>query len=493
MASDTTAPVNSTPSTRKTTPSNGGTTAPAPAPPPGNKALDRVEKGAGDGGKPDTKGGKDKVDVELSDKEQKNRDEFRHANNLRSSFGAFDSDGDGEVSQKEIRDGKKRKGKDLDDYLTETYGDMNDKLLERRRTAYTDASGYYSKDANYAQLAQANQGDETDGVTVADAQANRDKAMEKLPEELQKRIDGLDNRGYVRTLNRDFKNFDTAAHGGFADGNVSRNDLQAILDNPEADARSRFAAQYFLDHPDRLKALDKDGGDVDLVQSDLDSALTAAQKETLKNARNPEAVKERRAEYGRASARELNKSFDRIAGEDGNITRDDLRTILNSEAGAYSAEQRDAARYLLQNPGFLNGADTAWENAKGDENPEADGILSQEDIQQNLINTERAYREEFTSPKAQKRFQAQELNALRGLDNYFLHSGQDLNMENLRRLAESGSAREQKSASFFLDNLSELYALDGAADDDRRVDDKITSADVQQLLAQLRDRQGAAA
>jgi len=512
VATDTAAPVSSTPSTKKTTPSNGGTTAPAPAPPKDNTALHRVEKGQkasdigqeyGNSGKTagqavkDKNGGKlergDVVEVELSDKARKNRDEFRHANNLRSSFGAFDADGDGEVSQQEVRDGKKRKGQGLDNYLTETYGDMNEKLLERRREAYTDAAGYYSKDANYAQLAQAHQGDETDGVTVADAQANRDEALEKLPEQQRKRIEGLDNRGALRTLNRDFKNFDTAAHGGLADGNVSENDLRAILDNPEADARNRFAAQYLLDNPDRLKALDRDGGDIDLVQSDLDSGLTAAQKETLKNALNPEAVEKRRAELGRTSAQTLNKDFAQIAGQDQNITRDDLRTILNSEAGAYSAEQRDAARYLLQNPEFLTGADTAWQNAKGDENPEADGVISQDDIRAHLTNTERAYREEFTSPKAQKRFQAQELNALRGLDNYFLHNGQDLSLENLRRLQESGDPREQKSASFFLKNLGELYALDGAADDDRRVDDKITAADVQQLLAQFRNQQGAAA
>lgn len=493
MATETAAPVSSKKSTTPPT-KTGGTPAPAPAPPKGNTAYHRVEKGesAGDIGKEYGNKGKaaekavngkvktgDVVEVELSDKAQKNRKDFDHADAFRKNFGAFDTDGDGEVSQQEVQDGKKLKGKELDSYLTETYGEVDDKLAERRRNAYIDASKYYSQDENYAMLAQASKGDETDGVTVADAQRNRAEALDKLPEQQRERIEAADNRGALRNLNRDFNTFDTANKGGKGDGNISEDDLKAVLANPEADARSRMAAQYLLDNRDRLGKLDKDGGDIDIKQSDLDSGLTASNKETLDNALRPGRLKELRAEQGKESSELLNKNFKKFAGEDGDITRDDLRNILNSR-GEFSADERDAARYLLQNPEYFNGADTAFKDDK------ADGTISQDDIRANLTDTQRAYREEFADPKAQKRFQAQELGALRGLDNYFLHNGQDLNMENLRRLAESGDAREQKSASFFLKNLGELYALDGAADDSRRVDDKITSADVQELLAQVR-------
>ncbi len=494
MATET-APVSSKKATPTPAPSskNGGT--PAPAPPKGNTAYHRVEKGesASDIGKEYGNQGKaaekaingkvktgDVVEVELSDKAQKNRKDFDHADAFRKNFGAFDTDGNGEVSQQEVRDGKKLKGKELDNYLQDTYGETDAKILERRREAYVDASRYYSQDENYAMLAQASKGDETDGVTVADAQRNREDALEKLPEQQRERLEAADNRGAIRTINRDFNNFDTANKGGMGDGNISENDLRAVLDNPEADARSRMAAQYLLDNRDRLGKLDKDGGDIDIKQSDLDSGLTAANRETLNSALRPERVKEYRAQQGKESAQLLDKSFKKFAGEDGSITRDDLRTVLNADRGEYSADERDAARYLLQNPEYFHGADTAFKN------DEADGTISQDDIRQNLTDTERAYRDEFADPKAQKRFQAQELGALRGLDNYFLHNGQDLSLENLRRLAESGDAREQKSASFFLKNLGELYALDGAADDSRRVDDRITSADVQELLAQVR-------
>src|SRR5690606_8760643 len=75
----------------------------------------------------------------------------------------------------------------------------------------------------------------------------------------------MDEAGAIRVLNRDFGMFDTAAHGGEADRIVSRNDLRAVRDDPDATPEQRAAAEYLLTHAEAFDALDTaaEGGSTD--------------------------------------------------------------------------------------------------------------------------------------------------------------------------------------------------------------------------------------
>ena len=84
----------------------------------------------------------------------------------------------------------------------------------------------------------------------------------------------------IDVFQRNFDVFDTAAKGGSKDGNVSREDIQAVADGAQYTAEQRAAAQYLLDHPDQYAMLDtgKNGGgayaaDGDITRGDVDAVV----------------------------------------------------------------------------------------------------------------------------------------------------------------------------------------------------------------------------
>lgn len=84
----------------------------------------------------------------------------------------------------------------------------------------------------------------------------------------------------IDVFQRNFDVFDTAAKGGSKDGNVSRDDIQAVADGSQYTAEQRAAAQYLLDHPDQYAMLDtgKNGGglyaaDGDITRGDVDAVV----------------------------------------------------------------------------------------------------------------------------------------------------------------------------------------------------------------------------
>jgi hypothetical protein len=79
----------------------------------------------------------------------------------------------------------------------------------------------------------------------------------------------------LRTLQANFSTFDTAS--GVRDGRVGRDDLRAILDNPNASERLKTAARFLMDHDEYWNRLDASaaGGAKNgvVTRSDLGSEL----------------------------------------------------------------------------------------------------------------------------------------------------------------------------------------------------------------------------
>ena len=75
----------------------------------------------------------------------------------------------------------------------------------------------------------------------------------------------MDEAGAIRVLNRDFGLFDTAADIGKSDQIVSRKDLRAMRDDPNATQEQRDAADYLLTHGQAFDGLDTaaEGGSTD--------------------------------------------------------------------------------------------------------------------------------------------------------------------------------------------------------------------------------------
>lgn len=87
----------------------------------------------------------------------------------------------------------------------------------------------------------------------------------------------------ITTFQQNFDAFDTAARGGSLDGNVSREDVEAVANGSQFSAEQRAAAQYLLDHPGEFAMLDtgKDGGslyaaDGNISRGDIDAVVARA-------------------------------------------------------------------------------------------------------------------------------------------------------------------------------------------------------------------------
>ncbi len=216
------------------------------------------------------------------------------------------------------------------------------------------------------------------------------------PADTQRKV-AEEQRDNIRAFNDNFKTFDGADDGGKLDGNVSRDDLQAIADGKaQADQDTREAARYFLENPDRLRALDnaaaedKSGeGDNKIGQNDVDATLTAANKDVRTMGRTKEEIKAYDARQARLQSDSLNTLS---KGYNGDITRADLQNTANDVNA--DKDQRDAAQYLLDNPERLNALDTA--KAQGGD---TDGTISEEDIKAAKID---AFNEVRKNPDAQR-------------------------------------------------------------------------------------------
>jgi hypothetical protein len=93
----------------------------------------------------------------------------------------------------------------------------------------------------------------------------------------------MDEAGAIGVLNRDFGMFDTAAaHGGAGDQIVSRDDLRAVSDDPDATREQRDAADYLLNDSDAFSHLDTaaEGGSTDGRISRKDVTVHAVQQGT---------------------------------------------------------------------------------------------------------------------------------------------------------------------------------------------------------------------
>lgn len=337
----------------------------------------------------------------------KNEKRTQQLENFRKNYGAFyaagddDGDKDNKVTQKdvdEIQDLKKE-GK-LDDYLRDQYGDKN---LDQRVKQTEEAADYLDKPENLANLDTANGGEADGEISVSDADKRLTESRDKLPAEDQRKL-ARENRENARTFNKNFDRFDGAADGGKTDGNVSREDIQAIADGRNgASKEAREAARYYLDNPDRLRGLDnaaaedKSGeGDDRITRDDVDDTLIAANRDVRNKGRNVEQIERydaRVARRQRDGINEVQKNYDTLAGEDGKISREELENTANDRTA--NAETRRSAQYLLDNPGRLRALDTAA--AQGGD---TDGVISRDDVKAARID---AFNEVRKNPDAQRR------------------------------------------------------------------------------------------
>lgn len=176
----------------------------------------------------------------------------------------------------------------------------------------------------------------------------------------------LDRFQALSILERDFGFFDTAAHGGSADGNVSRHDLESIRDREPDSDRGR-AAGWLLDHPEALHAVDiaAQGGSADgtISREDVRAAAgdtPAARAQVLTTLNDDFAVFDTAAKGG---------------NPDGKVSRDDLEAVR--DGAQFTEAQRQAAVFLLEHGGYPDRLDNA---ARSEEGGSPDGAISREDV-----------------------------------------------------------------------------------------------------------------
>jgi len=187
--------------------------------------------------------------------------------------------------------------------------------------------------------------------------------------------DGLIGQGDVDTvlynqaaqvLNSNFGVFDTASQPNRpADGLVSREDLLAVYNNPNATQEQRDAAVYLLTHEEAFNRLDtaQNGGSPDglIGQGDVATVLyppftQKAQAIPMDENQATQVLSNNFAVFDTASQP--------ISPADGLVSRDDLLAVYNNPNA--TQEQRDAAAYLLTHEDAFNHLDTAQNGGSTD-------------------------------------------------------------------------------------------------------------------------------
>lgn len=133
-----------------------------------------------------------------------------------------------------------------------------------------------------------------------------------------------------KALYENFEYFDTAAKGGKPDGIVSRGDLEAVANDPDADPALRAAAQNILDSQfDDLDSTKNGKQDGKISQDDVGLSLAWDAAQTI------------------------NPHFGNVAQRDGSsgISLADLQAVLNDEHA--DPALREAAEWLVENPTYF--------------------------------------------------------------------------------------------------------------------------------------------
>ncbi|WP_150123573.1 hypothetical protein [Halotalea alkalilenta] len=152
---------------------------------------------------------------------------------------------------------------------------------------------------------------------------------------------------------------------------VSRDDLKDIVADKGRSQKERGAAQFLLDENGFYDGLDslKHGGDGDakISTNDLDSWLSELDKGSVSDYRQEAAA----SDYGSDFLKEHEKELQVIAerwndwnGKDDIVSRDDLENIVDDKGR--SDDERDAARFLLDDDGFFGTLDSFQKGGDGD-------------------------------------------------------------------------------------------------------------------------------
>ncbi len=133
-----------------------------------------------------------------------------------------------------------------------------------------------------------------------------------------------------KALFENFDYFDTASRGGKPDGIVSRGDLEAVANDPNADPALREAAQNILD---------SEFGDLDSTKNGQEDGKISQDDVGMSLAWD--------------AAQTINPHFGNVAQRDGSngISLADLQAVLNDEHA--DPAQREAAEWLAENPTYF--------------------------------------------------------------------------------------------------------------------------------------------
>lgn len=171
-----------------------------------------------------------------------------------------------------------------------------------------------------------------------------------------------------QVLYDNFATFDTAAKGGNGDNRVSRGDIEAVANDPNASPELREAAQHILDQQDQFRDLDSGRrGYYDEYAGQVWDTDGRISREDVGDVLSQDY------------AGELGQNFDQVAGGDGNsntITRSDLMTAAQSDDPDVAA----AARFYLAQSQYFAHADTAGSPVYGNTN--ADQQIGSNDLEE---------------------------------------------------------------------------------------------------------------
>ncbi|MGI9416231.1 MAG: hypothetical protein ACR2RA_00180 [Geminicoccaceae bacterium] len=180
--------------------------------------------------------------------------------------------------------------------------------------------------------------------------------------------------------------FDRAAGRGGDDGVIGIDDLREVADADSGfDPNLRAAAQYLLDNPrffDRVEVANDGGGFRKSAYGDGD--LRRDDKFSVGDIdRFLEQNEHLQVIYANTDALDIANAGH---GADDNISRDDLRAIVDAEdefgRPVHTEALREAARYLLDNDNFFEELETS----NGDYNTDTDGDLTFGDLNAAILN-----------------------------------------------------------------------------------------------------------
>ena len=199
-----------------------------------------------------------------------------------------------------------------------------------------------------------------------------------VPQPVYPGYNGMTPNKAIDILINNIDIFDTAAGIGRKDNIIGKQDLEAIMNNPNIDPELKAAAEYLLENEAVFNSLDRaanrGGWDQKIGLNDLKAAKESGM---FDNFDYPQGFDPNNMSMGDA-AKILAQNFEAIeeaAGKGGNdhiIGKQDLEAIVNSED--LPPHIRMAAQYMLNNPAVYNAIDVAANGGR------MDGLVSMSDL-----------------------------------------------------------------------------------------------------------------